>query len=143
MHSAWFRTNFLRVLRILQIKHCDLILGGKPLLQKVWVIWSPFLYLNFKTFLDPNSSSLIRFQCIVHESRVIFWEPFNFQKLKCGDLIFARIQFCRKSELFSPPFCISILKVLLTQILRHSLLDFIVFCMIEDYPSQSLGISTN
>ena len=39
------------------------------------------------------------------------------------------------------PFCISILKVLRTQILRQSL-DFNAFCMIQEHCSQSLDIST-
>ena len=46
-----------------------------------------------------------------------------------GDLISGGNQFCRKSELFGAPFCISILGVLWTKILRHSL-DFKAFCMI-------------
>ena len=50
-------------------------------------------------------------------------------------------QFSGKSELFGPPFCISILKVLQTQILRPSL-DFNVFCMIQEYFFQSLELST-
>ena len=51
-------------------------------------------------------------------------------------------QFCRKSELFDPPLCISILKVLWTQFLRHSL-DLNVFCMIQEYILQSLENCTN
>ena len=51
-------------------------------------------------------------------------------------------QFCRKSQLFGPHLCISILKVLRTQILRHSL-DIYAFCMIQEYFSRSLEISTN
>ena len=30
---------------------------GEPILLKVWIIWSPLLYFNFKTFKDLSSSS--------------------------------------------------------------------------------------
>ena len=142
MHSAWFRSTFFRVLKFLQIKEGGPSFWWEPILQKVWIIWSPLLYLDFKSFVDPNSSSFIRFQCILHDSGVLFSESWNFYKLKRGDLISGGNQFCRMSELFGPPFCISILKVLWTQILRHSL-DFNAFCMIQEYFSQSLEISTN
>ena len=84
---------------------------GEPILQSVWIIWSPLLYFNFKSFLDPNSPSFIRFQCILHESGKLFSESWNFYKWKRVDLISRGNQFCRMSELFRPPFCISILKV--------------------------------
>ena len=102
----------------------------------------PLLFFNLKSFLDPNSSSFIRFQCIVHDSGVLFSESSHFYKLGRGDLISGGNQFCRKSELFGPFFCISILKVLWTQIFCHSL-DFNAFCVIQEYFSQSLEISKN
>ena len=46
------------------------------------------------------------------------------------------------SELFGPPFCISILKALCTQIPRHSL-DFNAFCLIQEQFSHGLEISRN
>ena len=103
MDSAWFRTTFFRVLKFLQIKEGGPNFLGEPILQKVWIIWSPLLYFNFKSFMDPNSSSFIRFQCILHDSGVLFSESWNFYKLKKGDLISGGNQFCRKSELFGPP----------------------------------------
>ena len=142
MHSAWFRSTFLRVLKFLQIKEGGPNFWGEPILQNVWIIWSPLLYFNFKSFLDPNSSSFIRFQSILHESGRLFSESWNFYKLKRGDLISGWNQFCRKSELFGPPFCISVLKVLWTLIHRHSL-HFNAVCMIQGYFSQSLQMSTN
>ena len=142
MHSAWFRSPFLRVLTFLQIKEWRPNFWGEPILQKVWTIWSPLLYFNFKSFLDPNSLSVIRLQCILHDWGVLFSESSNFYKLKCGDLIYGGNQLCRKSELFGHPFCISNLKDLWTLIVRHSL-DLSAFCMIEKYFSQSLNISTN
>ena len=59
-----------------------------------------------------------------------------------GDLISREKQFFIISEFFGPLFCSSILKVLLTQILHHSL-DFNAYCMIHEYFSQTLLIFTN
>ena len=142
MHSAWFRSTFLRVLKFLQIKEGGPNFWGEPILQNVWIIWSPLLYFNFKSFLDPNSSSFIRFQCILYDSGVLLSGFSNFYKLKRGYLISGGNQFCRMSELFGPSFCISILKVLWTQMFRHSL-DFNAFCTIQEYFCQSFEISTN
>ena len=142
MHSVWFRSTFLRLLEFLNIKKVGSAFWGEPILQNVWIIWYPLLKFNFNSFLDPNSSSFIRFQCVLHDSGVIFSNSWNFCKLRRGDLISRGTQFCRKSELFNPPFCISILKALWTQFLRHSL-DFNAFCMIQDYFPQSLLIFTN
>ena len=138
MHSAWWRSTFIRVFKFLHIKEGRPTFCGEPILQKVWIIWSPLLYFNFKSFMDPNSSSVIRFECIPHNSGVFLSESLNFYKLKKGGLISGGNQFCRNSELFGPPFCISILKVLETQIHRHSL-DFNAFCMIQKVFSQSGG----
>ena len=198
MHFAWFWSTFLRFFKFLQIKEGGTNFWGKPILQKVWIIWSPLHYFKSKSFLNLNSSSFIKFQCILHDSGVIFsesrnfyklkrgdpilqkvwiiwspllyfnfesflnpnslsfirfqyilhdWgasfaEPLNIYKLKTGDLIYGGNQFCRKFELFGPLLCISILKVFWAQILRHSL-DFNASCMIQEYFSQSLEISTN
>ena len=142
MHSAWFRSTFLRVLKFLQIKEGGPNFWGEPILQKVWIIWSPLLYFNFKSFLDPNSSPFISFQCILYDSGVLLSGFSNFYKLKRGNLISGGDQFSRMSELSGPPFCISILKVLWTQILRHSL-DFSPLCMNQEDFSQSPKISTN
>ena len=142
MHSAWFRSTSCRVLKFLQIKEGGPNFCGEPILQKVWIIGSAFLYFNFKSFMDPNSSPFIRFQCILHDIGVLFSVSWNLFKLKMGDLISGDNQFCSKSKLFGPLFCISILKVLLTQIHHHSI-DFNPFCMIEGYFSQSLEMSKN
>ena len=136
MHSTWFRGTLLTVLKFLQIKEGGPNFLVEPILQKVWIILSPFLDFNFKSFLDAISSSLIRFQCILHDSGVVFSECWKVSKLKRGDLISGRNHFCKKSELFGPPFCISTLKVLWTQIHSHSP-DFNAFCMILN--SESLN----
>ena len=143
MHSSWFRSNFLKVLKFLQIKRRgDIISWGTQFCKTSELFGPPLLYFNFKSSKSPNSSSFIRFQCILHNSGVLFSESWNTYKLKRGDLTSGVSQFCRKSELFGPPFCISILKVLSPQILRYSL-DFNVFCMIQEYVSHNLEISTN
>ena len=103
MHFVWFRSTSLRVFKFVQIKEGGANFWGEPILQNVWIIWSPLLYFNFKSFLDPNSLSFIRFQSILHESGRLFSESWNFYKLKRGDLISGGNQFCRMSELFGPP----------------------------------------
>ena len=114
----------------------------EPILQNVSIIWSPFLYFNFKSFVEPSSLLFITFQCILDELGVLFWESWNFYKLKRWDLISWWNQFCRMTKLFGPLSCISIVKVFYTQILRHSL-HFNAFCMIQEYFSQRLWISSN
>ena len=106
MHSAWFTSTFFRLLKFLQIKQRGPNFWGEPILQKVWIISSPLLYFNFKSFPDPNSSSFIRFQCILHDSGVPFSESWNFFKLSRRDLISGGNQLCRKCELFGLPYCI-------------------------------------
>ena len=54
--SAWIRSTFLGVLKFLQIKEGGSNFRGEPILQNVWITWSPLLYFNFKSFPDPNSS---------------------------------------------------------------------------------------
>ena len=114
MYSAWFRSTFLTVLKFLQIKDGGSKMWRERILQNLWTIWSSLVYLYFKNFLDSNSLSFITFQCILHDSGVLFLQSWNFSKLKMRDLISGGNQFCRMSELFGPPFCISILKVLET-----------------------------
>ena len=84
MDSAWFRSTFLRVFKFLQIKEEGSNFWGKPILQKVWIICSPHLYFNFKSFIDQNFLSFIRFQWILHDSGVLFPDSSNFYKLKRG-----------------------------------------------------------
>ena len=142
MCCAWFGSTFIRVFKFLQNKEGGPNFLGDPILQKVWIIWSSLLYFNFKSFLDPNSSLYIRFQCILHDSEVFLSESWNFYKLKRENIISVGNQFCRKSELFGPPFCIWILKILQTEILRHSL-DINAFSMIQECLSRTFWIWTN
>ena len=103
MHFVWFRSTSVRVFKFLQIKEGGPNFWGEPILQNVWIIWSPLLYFNLKSSIDPNSSSFITFQSILHEPGRLFSESSNFYKLKWGYLICGGNQFCRMSELFGPP----------------------------------------
>ena len=103
MHSAWFRSTFPRVLKFLQIKEGGPNFWEEPILLNVWIIWSPLLYFNYKSFLYRNFLSLIRFQFLLHDSGVLFSGSWNVYKLKGGDRISKGNQFCRKFELFDPP----------------------------------------
>ena len=125
-----------------KLRRGDLISRGEPILQNVWIIWSPLLYFSFKSFLDPNSLPFIGFQMHFVWFRGTSVRVSKFLQVKEGDLISAGNQFCRMSELFGHPFCISILKVLWTQLPRHSL-DFSPLCMNDEDFSQSPEISTN
>ena len=88
MHSAGFRSTFLRLLKFSQIKNGGSNFWGKPILWKVWIIWSPLLCFNFKWFTDTNSSSFIRFQWISLDWGLPFSDFWNFYKLKSGGSTF-------------------------------------------------------
>ena len=140
MHLVWFRSTSLRVFKFVKIKEWGSNFWGEPILQNVWIIWSPLLYFNLKSSMDPNSLSFIRFQSILHPSGTLFSESWNFNKLKRGGPNFwGEPILQRMSELSGPPFSISILKVFLTQILLHSL-DFNAFSKIQEYFSKGFQI---
>ena len=120
----WGSWNFYK------LKSGDLVSWGNWFCRKSQLFGPPLLYLNFKSFMDPNSSSFMISQCILHDGGILFSESWRFYKLKSWGLISVGNQFGRKSELFGRTFCISILKVLWTHILHHSL-DLNAFCMIE------------
>ena len=101
MCSVWFRGFFLK---FLQIKEGEPNFWGEPLLQKVWIIWSPLPYFNLKSFMDPNSSSFIRFQCILHDSGVLFSESWDFFKSKTGDIISGGTNFAESLNYLDPLF---------------------------------------
>ena len=130
MYSVWFRRTSVRLLKFLKRKDGRPNFGVETILQKVQIIWTPFLHFNFKSFMYQNFSSFIRIKCILLDSGVRFSDYWNSYKLKRVYLISGENQFCKQSELFGPFFCISILKLSRTQILCHSL-DFQVFRMIQ------------
>ena len=124
MHSAWFRSTFPRVFKFLQLKEWGSNFWGNQFCKISELLGLPFL--------DANSWSFIRFQCILHDWGVHFSESSNFYKLKRWEYNFWGKQFCGKSGLFGLPFCILILKVLWTQMFDHSL-DCKAFWMIQEY----------
>ena len=68
------RVSFSEYSNEKELKREDLISwGGEPILQKIWIIWSPFLYLNVKTFKDPNSMPFIRFNAFCMIQRSFCW----------------------------------------------------------------------
>ena len=78
---------FLGFQNFINFKREDLIPCGELILQNGWLIWSLFLFFNFKNFKDPNFASLTRFKCILHDSAVLFTVVQDFLKFKRGDLI--------------------------------------------------------
>ena len=88
---------FLRILKFLQIKDSGPNFLGEPILQNVWIIWAPLLYFTFKSFLDPNSSPSISFQCILYDSGVLLSGFSNLYKLKrwgfnfCGEPVLKNV----------------------------------------------------
>ena len=132
MISAWFRSTFLRVLKFLEIKEREPNFGGNQLCR-MSKLFGPLLYFNLKISMDQNSPSFTRFQSFLHESAQVFWFSWNFCKLKMGGTNFwGKPIFQNVSIIWSPYFCISIIKVIWTQILRHSL-DFSHSCINQDY----------
>ena len=109
-----------------KLRKGDLISWGEPILQNGWIIWSHLLYFNIRNFRDPNCSSFTRFQCILHNSAVIFSLFWNFLKLKKGNVISWGEPILQSRWIIVPSFCISILEIWRTRILRQSL-DFNAF----------------
>ena len=127
---------FLILFKFPQIKEWGPDFWGEPILQEVWIIWSPLLSFMFKSFKDPNSSSFIRFKCILYHSGEVFSEFWNFYKLKRGEPIL------QNSWIIWSPSCISILKISRTQIFCHWS-DFNAFCMIQKYFSRNFQMPKN
>ena len=72
------------LLKFLQIKEGAPNFLGGTILQNGGIIRSTLLYFNFKSFKNPNSSSFIRFHCILHDSGEPFSDFSSFYKLKRG-----------------------------------------------------------
>ena len=123
-----------------KLRRWDIIFRGTQFSKNSELFGLPLLYFNFKSSKYLIYSSFIRFQCILQDSGVL--ESWSIYKLKRRDVISGGNKFWRKSELFDPPFFIPIFKVLCTQINRHSI-DLSAFCMIQEYFSHILAISTN
>ena len=67
-----------------KLKRRNLISWWDRILQNGWIIWSPLLYFNLKSFEDPNNAPFIRFQSIQNDSGVLFSDFWSFHKLKTG-----------------------------------------------------------
>ena len=108
---------------LLKFKTGDLNSWRKPILEKGWIIWPPFLYFNFKNFKDPSSCSFITFQCILHDPVVLFSAFQSFSSLRGAIKFLEGDQFCRTAQLLPPPFYILAVRIWRAQIL-HLSLDF-------------------
>ena len=51
-------------------------------MKNSWIICSPLLYFNFKTFKDPNSSSFITFPWVLYHSEDFFVRLLKFLQIK-------------------------------------------------------------
>ena len=81
MHSPWFRSTFLSLLKFLQIKWgAPNFLWGTSSAERLSYL-VPLLYSNFKSLKNTNSLSFIRFQCISA------WFKSTFLKLRLLKLL--------------------------------------------------------
>ena len=131
MHSARFRGTFLILLKFAQIKE-----GG---MAKFFGL--PFCISFLKGLRTRTLCHSLHFNLffMIHE---YFCQIFQISQTKEGMELISLMgthQFSRTAELFGPPFCISILKILRPRTLRHSL-DFNVFCIIQQYFSHTFQI---
>ena len=125
-----------------KLKREDLISEVNQFCRMSEIFAPPLRISILKTFLDQNSSPIIRFQCILCDSGILPSKFSNFHKLKRGVLLSGGNQYRRMSELFGLPFRILVLKVLWTKILPHSL-EFSSFCMNKEGFSHSPEVSPN
>lgn len=107
----------------------ELISWGETILQNKWIVCS-FSLISFRNLKDPNSASLIRFQCILHGSEVFFSLFKNFLKLTRGDLISWEEGILQNDWIICFPFCTYILEIWRTQTLHHWS-DFNAFYIIQ------------
>ena len=112
---------------------------GEQILRNGWIICSPVLYFSFDKLNELSSLSFIwiwfNSTWLSRTFSHIFKISWNWRR---RTWFVGEKQFCRRAELFGPPFYISILKALRTQILCHSL-GFNAFCMIQKYFSQTFS----
>ena len=76
----------------------------EPILQNVWIILSPLLSFNFKSFWDPSSSPFISFQFILYDSGGLLLGFSNLYNLKRGEFSFWGEPICQNVWIiWSPP----------------------------------------
>ena len=69
----------------LKLKKGNLLSWEEPILQNHWVVWSPFC-LSILQIRRPKFFVNIRFQCILHDSAILFSVFRNFLKSRTGHL---------------------------------------------------------
>ena len=138
MHSAWFRSTFLRVMKFLQVNQWGTkFLRGTDFAESLYYLVPPSVFEFWWTQFHHHSlifNASRRF-------RSTFCRVLKFLQIKQGAPNFWGEPTFQKVNYLVPSFCISILEVLWTQIPSHSL-DFSAFRMIEECFSQCLEIST-
>ena len=72
---------------LLIFKRRDVISWGEPILQKGSITWLSLLYFKLKNLKILNSTSFIRFQCVLNDPEVLLWVFQSFLKFNKGDLI--------------------------------------------------------
>ena len=132
--------SFLDFLNFYKLRREDLISRTNFAESLTYLV--PLVYFKFKSFADLEVLSFVRFQYILHDSGVLFSESSKFFKLKKGHLISGGKQIWKYSEWFGIPFLISILQVLRTKMLFHSL-HFNAFGLIRENLSQTFEISAS
>ena len=141
MHFAWFRSTSLRNFKFVQIKVGELISWGNQFCRISELFGPLFCFLILKFF---RSESFVIDSISVHSAwiRKAFFIVLKFLQIKEGGSNFLGEPLSRNVWIIWSPFCISILRVLWTEILRHSL-DFSPFFTNEEDFSQSLEICRN
>ena len=117
--NNWFTSTFLSFLNFPQIKE------GRPNFLVETKSAERLSYLVSSSVFQFRKFKGLKFFVIPCTSVGSNWFTSTF-------LNFLKYQFFRTTELFGLPFCISILEIWSTQILRHSL-DFSGFYMIHQY----------
>ena len=135
---------FSHILKISSnLRGVDLICWGEPILENVWIIGSHLLYFCFQKLNDPNFSSFIRFDWILHDSALLFSSFENSLKFKRGNLIcWGGEPILQKGWIIWSSCCILVIKSWTTQILGNWL-DLIGFYVIQHYFSHIVKISSN
>ena len=143
MHSTWFSIDFLSFLKFPQIKEGETISSGKPIFQNDWIIQSPFLYFIFRKLKDSNSLSFFTFQCVLHDSVVLFSIIWDFLKLKGGPNFWGEANSAEGLRYLVPPLLLyfmfrnlkdpnSLSIIRFQWFLRNSLSFFTFQCVLHD-----------
>ena len=61
-------------------KSGNLISRVKSILQDNWIIRFPHLHFSFKNAKDQDSFAFVRFDSIIYDSAILFWDVYNLIK---------------------------------------------------------------